>query len=516
MKKFTASASRITFLIVFALIFEMCFFNLNAQTVIQIDEVYNFTQAPSSTVDYQIDLPQAGEFTIHINDWISTLNWGMDYDRLYIYNSDGDPIARNDFSTVEDPFLFHMFTDNQGLVFRVGQAGTYTIAVHSGQHQTSTWGNATVQNYEMSVTALYCNDNYEINDDISSATPIGIGSTITAYQWKQINTSEIWGDEDWYMVQIDSPGILRIELVEWIAIYNWSSDYDRLFVYNGDGTSIGFADGNEFYSWMMGGGTVEEPFVIEMNLTHAGAYYLRFHAGFATSTTPYQLTTYFTPVDDPFEPNDDFANAKPIPTSDVWYQAYEWRSLDSTMNVAGDEEYFSFVAAGEGEYSLTLDGWIPIYNWGVDYDRLFIYDADENPVGESPLAWMMGTDPITFTVPAEGMYYIQLHCGGTYSMDGYQFKLSGSFYGIWDEDKSALQFQIYPNPASDIVNLKIADDIHEDLTIKIYDVVGELIQSEFLKQNTHQIDVRHLSDGIYFVELESKDWSGKQKLIIQR
>lgn len=516
MKKFTARTSRIISLISLMLFFQICFLNLNAQTLIEIDETYNYTQAPSSTENYQIELPQAGEFTIHINDWISTLNWGVDYDRLYIYNSDGDPISRNGFSTVEDPFLFHMFTNNQGLVFRIGQAGTYTIAVHSGQRWGENWGTAAMQNYEMSVTALYCNDVYEVNDDISSATPISIGSTISAYQWREINTSEIGGDEDWYKLEIDAPGVLRLELVEWMAIYNWSSDYDRLYVYNADGTSIGFAAGNDFYSWMMGGGTLEEPVVIEMNLSHAGEYYLRFHAGIATNTSPYQLTTSFTPADDPFEPNDDFANAKPIPDSDEWYQAFEWRSLDSTMNVAGDEDFYSFVAAGEGEYSLTLDGWIPIYNWSADYDRLYIYDADGNPVGESPFSWMMGTDPINFTVPAEGLYYLQLHCGGTYSLDGYQFKLSGSFYGIWDEDKPALQFQLYPNPASDIVNLKIAGAIHQDITMNIYNVVGKLMSSEFLNQNTKQIDVRHLSDGIYFIELESKDWSGKQKLTIQR
>ncbi len=504
------------FLIVIALFFEMCFLNLNAQTIIEIDENYNFIQGPSTTVDYQIELAQAGEFTIHINNWISTYNWDVDYDRLYIYNSDGDPIARNGFSTEEDPFLFHMFQESQGSIFNVGKAGVYTIVVHSGQKWGENWGTATIQNYEMSVTALYCNDANEVNDDISSATPISFGSPVTAYQWREINTSEIGGDEDWYKVEIDAPGVLRIELVEWIAIYNWGLDYDRLFVYNGDGTSIGFAGGNDFYSWMMGGGTHEEPVVIEMNLSHAGAYYLRFHAGVATNTAPYQLTASFTPVDDPFEPNDDFANAKPIPTSDEWYQAYEWRSLDSTMNVAGDEDFYSFVAAGEGEYSLTLNGWIPIFNWGADYDRLYIYDADGNAIGESPFSWMMGTDPIDFNVPAEGMYYLQLHCGGTYSLDGYQFKLSGSFFGIEDEDKPVLQFQLYPNPSSDIVSLKIADAVQEDLAMNIYNVVGKLISSEFINQNTKHIDVRHLSDGIYFVELESKHWSGRQKLLIQR
>jgi hypothetical protein len=516
MKKITANVSKIMRLIVLVLLFEMSFFVLNAQTVIQIGEVYNFTQSPASTENYQIDLPQAGEFTIHINNWISTLNWSLDYDRLYIYNSENIPIDRNDFSTVEDPFLFHMFQGNEGLVFRVGQAGTYTIAVHSGQRWGDTWGTTTMQNYEMSVTAIYCSDTYEINDTISMASPISIGATITAYQWRGTNTSEVWGDEDWYMVNVETPGRLKIELVDWVAIYNWSADYDRLWVYNGEGVSIGFAGGNDFYSWMMGGGTLEEPVVIEMNLAHAGNYYLRFHAGWATSLTPYQLTTSFTQANDLFEPNDDFATAKAIPSAEVWHQAYEWRSLDNTMNVGDDEDFFYFEAAGAGEFSLSLEGWIPIYNWGANYDRLYIYDADENPVGDSPCSWMMGTDPINFTVPAEGKYYIQLHCGSSYSIDGYQFKLSGSFAGIWDEEKAQANFQAYPNPASDAVIIEIDQVIKSDFTLNIYNLSGELIHSELMKQNKQGIDVGHLSDGFYFVEIDSKKWSGKQKLIIQR
>jgi len=68
------------------------------------------------------------------------------------------------------------------------------------------------------------------------------------------------------------------------------------------------------------------------------------------------------------------------------------------MNVYDDEDFYYFFAGDAGEYSLTLDGWIPIFNWGANYDRLYIWDADENPVGASPYGWMMGTDPITFEI----------------------------------------------------------------------------------------------------------------------
>jgi len=77
-------------------------------------------------------------------------------------------------------------------------------------------------------------------------------------------------------------------------------------------------------------------------------------------------------------------------------------------------------------------------------------------------------------------------------------------------------FNLYPNPASDIVTLNIDNTINADFTLNIYNVTGELVSSETLRQNQQQINISDLSNGIYMVEIKSKEWNGKQKLIIQR
>ncbi len=498
----------------FVLLFSLFFTNLNAQTSIDIGETYSFTQEASSTVDYQVNLSAPGELTIHLNNWISTLNWEVDFDRIYVYNSDLIPVDRNIYSSEDDPFLFHMFQGGDGLVFNIGQAGIYTISIHSGENWG--WGGATVQDYEMLVEAIYCNDANEPNETISTATPIGIGSRIDAYQWKQINTSEIIGDVDCYSITVNTPGILKIELVDWVGVLNWSIDFDRLFVYNADGESIGLTDGYDFYSWMMGGGTDDDPVLIEMNLTQAGIYYLKFHSGVGISTNPYHFSTSFVAVEDMFEPNNELSEAKHIPLSGVWYQAYEWNTIGYTMNVAGDEDFYYFFAANAGEYTLTLEGWISILNWSADYDRLFIYDADGNSVGDSPFSWMMGSSPIDFDLPAAGKYYLQLHCGNAYSSEGYKLKLTGSFDGVHDLNKNALQLQVFPNPANDVASVSFNSNNNIEATLNIYSVSGELIRTEIIQQNQQSIDIRNLSNGTYLIEVKSKENTGKQILIIQR
>lgn len=77
-------------------------------------------------------------------------------------------------------------------------------------------------------------------------------------------------------------------------------------------------------------------------------------------------------------------------------------------------------------------------------------------------------------------------------------------------------FNLYPNPAFDIVNLNINNSNNKDLEINIYNIIGKLISSETLRQNQQQINIENLSNGIYMVEIKSKEWSEKQKLIIQR
>lgn len=77
-------------------------------------------------------------------------------------------------------------------------------------------------------------------------------------------------------------------------------------------------------------------------------------------------------------------------------------------------------------------------------------------------------------------------------------------------------FSVYPNLASDIVSLNVNTANNTNLTVNIYNMMGSLIKTEILKQNRQQMNISDLSNGIYVVEIKSKDWTDKQKLLIQR
>jgi hypothetical protein len=54
------------------------------------------------------------------------------------------------------------------------------------------------------------------------------------------------------------------------------------------------------------------------------------------------------------------------------------------------------------------------------------------------------------------------------------------------------------------------------LTLNIYNNIGQLLRSESLSDNPHQINVADISNGIYLLVITSKEGMQHQKLIIQR
>jgi len=93
---------------------------------------------------------------------------------------------------------------------------------------------------------------------------------------------------------------------------------------------------------------------------------------------------------------------------------------------------------------------------------------------------------------------------------------SGTIAGISENIIQNHSIKIFPNPASDMIILKIDSKSNDDLVLNIYNTMGLLVKTEMLKQNQQQINIAGLGKGLYMVEVKSHNWSEKQKIIIQR
>jgi hypothetical protein len=85
---------------------------------------------------------------------------------------------------------------------------------------------------------------------------------------------------------------------------------------------------------------------------------------------------------------------------------------------------------------------------------------------------------------------------------------------IGDTDNEELQVSLFPNPATDIINVRMNDDIING-EITIYDINGKLIMFQKISGST-TLDVSSFSSGIYMVQLRADNLTSQiEKLIVE-
>ncbi|NVN95770.1 MAG: T9SS type A sorting domain-containing protein [Bacteroidetes bacterium] len=100
-------------------------------------------------------------------------------------------------------------------------------------------------------------------------------------------------------------------------------------------------------------------------------------------------------------------------------------------------------------------------------------------------------------------YNKQIYCGNLLTIDD-------------NTGNQVIVSSIYPNPATDMVNLNIENPDNAKLTLNIYSMTGKLIRTEMLKQNQSRINIDDLNNGIYMFEIKSDEWRTTQKLLINK
>lgn len=78
-----------------------------------------------------------------------------------------------------------------------------------------------------------------------------------------------------------------------------------------------------------------------------------------------------------------------------------------------------------------------------------------------------------------------------------------------------MDVNIFPNPAKDILVIEVQNSL-KSCTIDIYDVKGTIVLTEKFDSfsSTFELDIRHLNNGFYILNLRSDSGHGQQKIII--
>ena len=134
---------------------------------------------------------------------------------------------------------------------------------------------------------------------------------------------------------------------------------------------------------------------------------------------------------------------------------------------------------------------------------------------------MDGEDDVAHNEPNGGQYY---HCSPAHThavngnMKAFAFWYLFARLAGWEGDTTAVdptgissfnsaaeqnQIQIFPNPASDFV--QVGGDINFPSVMRIYNMTGKLVREERLESRDQQVNVSDLQEGLFIVRMGGKN-----------
>jgi hypothetical protein len=94
-----------------------------------------------------------------------------------------------------------------------------------------------------------------------------------------------------------------------------------------------------------------------------------------------------------------------------------------------------------------------------------------------------------------------------------------NFNGIAEKEPDpGIRVHIYPNPANTIVNVRVEESSNQPMTVRLINFNGTVVRSFEMKpgNNLFRFDISGLPDGLYLINLQSKDQVITKKLSIIR
>lgn len=161
--------------------------------------------------------------------------------------------------------------------------------------------------------------------------------------------------------------------------------------------------------------------------------------------------------------------------------------------------------------------------------QFFILDRNGIPVGpeekgRKDVVLVLPDDSVRFITKFEDFADDQIpymfHCHILmHEDDGMmgQFVVGTSAVGIPQYTEDVDEILVYPNPASDNLNIVLKNfDNKNNVSLKIYNTLGSIVCSENKVTNSlTQVSTTNLAKGIYIVEIKSADQIITRKLIIE-
>jgi len=78
-----------------------------------------------------------------------------------------------------------------------------------------------------------------------------------------------------------------------------------------------------------------------------------------------------------------------------------------------------------------------------------------------------------------------------------------------------IKYEVYPNPTTDYINLKITGFIPSNLNFQLYNIKGRLLQNKYIKDNEALIEIKNLMPALYILNVRNDSNEGKTFKVVK-
>jgi hypothetical protein len=203
-------------------------------------------------------------------------------------------------------------------------------------------------------------------------------------------------------------------------------------------------------------------------------------------------------------------------TNATWSNTYGSHGCESNTN---RDVWFKFVATSSNSMDVytvaggLTDGVMSLYEQNGNCSALFELGCiDDDGSNKMPQGYLSG-------LIIGNTYYLRMSGWGTnyYGTFGICVVDPNQTASVDDIEEASFDFNLYPNPATDILNIEFTDATTKNMQVKLYDMQGKMMQiTPQVLENKIQLNVQYLAKGVYTLSVIKGDKVINKSIVVTK
>lgn len=77
-------------------------------------------------------------------------------------------------------------------------------------------------------------------------------------------------------------------------------------------------------------------------------------------------------------------------------------------------------------------------------------------------------------------------------------------------------FTLFPNSATHYLTVNLLFEVNGEINLRVFDSMGKIIQATKTNDVSTEFNLSHYADGMYFLQVQTKDKIGTKKFVVKK